>query len=348
MRSENTVSTRGLREDATIWNEMVFDINTEYFEKNGGYEFSKKFYEDAFHFAEKEMGNKYIISAVMHADEKNEGLSLLMNKDVYHYHLHIVAIPIVDKEIRFFKRCKDASLIGTVKEVIHQISHSKKWEYVPKLDESGKQVYSENGKMVLIPSYGLLQDRFFEYMQDCGYKNFERGKKGSTAEWLPTIQYKVKQELQTHEKLKEMNEELKIEEDWLKQSIDELKPVKEVIDDVNPLGKKTITGKVQLSESEFDKLKNLANEGITSRQVIKEQNEQIERLYQAVNKLKDMYDCIVEEIRPYRVALKLAPQKVKDFFKELFAVSEKKREDKQLMDEIRLPKLSKKKDGWAR
>ena len=48
---------------------MIIDVNTEYFESQGGYEFAKKFYEQAFHFAEKEMGSKYILSAVMHADE---------------------------------------------------------------------------------------------------------------------------------------------------------------------------------------------------------------------------------------------------------------------------------------
>jgi hypothetical protein len=139
MVDEQTVSLRGLREDAKIWNEMVFDVNSEYFEAHGGYEFAKKFYEQAFHFAEKEMGSQYIISAVMHADEKNEGMSLLRGRDVYHYHLHVIALPVVDKEVRYSKRCKDMSLIGTVKEVVHQVSHSKKWEYIPSLDENGEQ-----------------------------------------------------------------------------------------------------------------------------------------------------------------------------------------------------------------
>ena len=40
-----------------------------YFEKHGGYDFAKRFYEETFHFAETEYGKDNIISAVMHADE---------------------------------------------------------------------------------------------------------------------------------------------------------------------------------------------------------------------------------------------------------------------------------------
>ena len=49
-----------------------------------------------------------------------------LGRDVYHYHLHVVYIPVVEKEIKWTKRCKDKALVGTVKEVIRQVSHSKK------------------------------------------------------------------------------------------------------------------------------------------------------------------------------------------------------------------------------
>ncbi|MFJ5477261.1 hypothetical protein ACIL82_10665 [Enterococcus faecium] len=52
-------------------------MNTYYFEKHGGYEFAKRFYEEA------------------------------------------------EKEIKWSKRCKDKSLVGTVKETVQQVSHSK-------------------------------------------------------------------------------------------------------------------------------------------------------------------------------------------------------------------------------
>lgn len=55
----------------------------------------------------------------MHADELNIAMTEKYGKPVYHYHLHIMALPVVDKEVRWSKRCKDPALVGTVKEVIH-------------------------------------------------------------------------------------------------------------------------------------------------------------------------------------------------------------------------------------
>ena len=66
---ENKVSLRGLKDNAKIFDELVLDINSDYFEKHGGYDFAKRFYEETFHFAETEYGKDNIISAVMHADE---------------------------------------------------------------------------------------------------------------------------------------------------------------------------------------------------------------------------------------------------------------------------------------
>ena len=45
-----------------------------------------------------------------------------------YYHLHVVYVPVVEKQVLWSKRCKDPLLIGTVKETIMQVSHSKKWQ----------------------------------------------------------------------------------------------------------------------------------------------------------------------------------------------------------------------------
>lgn len=39
METDGLVSLRGLRKDATLFNEIVIDVNTMYFERNGGYEY---------------------------------------------------------------------------------------------------------------------------------------------------------------------------------------------------------------------------------------------------------------------------------------------------------------------
>ena len=195
------VSLRGLKDNAKIFDELIFDINSDYFEKHGGYEFAKEFYEKAFHFAEQEMGTDNIISAVMHADELNTALTEEYGKPIYHYHLHVVAIPVVMKEVKWTKRCKDKSLVGTTKEIINQVSHSKKWKSEQLLDNQGNPVYAENGKAKLIKSYSLLQDRFFKYMSYSGYKNFIRGVKGSNQEHLDDLQFKIKKILKDQKTL---------------------------------------------------------------------------------------------------------------------------------------------------
>lgn len=48
MRSDGVISTRGLKEDAFLYGELVFDVNTAYFHNHGGYEFAKQFYTDAY------------------------------------------------------------------------------------------------------------------------------------------------------------------------------------------------------------------------------------------------------------------------------------------------------------
>ena len=195
LKKDGVISTRGLKEDATTYCELLFDVNSAYFYNHGGYEFAKQFYADAYRAAVEIVGGEqYILSATMHADERNRAMSDALGEDVYHYHLHVVYIPVVEKEIRWTKRCKDPSLIGTVKEKIMQGSRSKKWESKPALDEEGNPLLSKTGKKILTPSYSILQDQFFQFMRAAGYTDVERGQRGSTEEHLTVTQFKVQAE----------------------------------------------------------------------------------------------------------------------------------------------------------
>jgi len=72
---------------------------SEYFDRRGGYEFAKKFYEDAYRFAVAEAGGEeFVLSAVMHADERNKALSEQLGRDVYHYHLHFMYLALGARE----------------------------------------------------------------------------------------------------------------------------------------------------------------------------------------------------------------------------------------------------------
>lgn len=202
MEKNGAISTRGLKTDANLYGELIFDVNSAYFYNHGGYEFAKRFYEDAYKAAiEIVGGEQYILSAVMHADERNRAMSEALGQDVFHYHLHVVYVPVVEKRILWSKRCKDKSLVGTVKETIMQVSSSKKWLSKPALDEQGAPILQKNGKPVLRKSYSVLQDDFFQAMRNAGYTDVERGERGSSEEHLTVTQFKVMQEQERLSKL---------------------------------------------------------------------------------------------------------------------------------------------------
>ena len=319
------VSLRGLRKDAKLFDELIFDINSDYFEKHGGYEFAKEFYEKAFHFAEQEMGTDNIISAVMHADELNIALTEEYGKPIYHYHLHVVALPVVRKEIKWTKKCKDTSLIGTTKEVINQVSHSNKWKSEQVLDNQGNPVYDKKGNAVLIKSYSLLQDRFFKYMSDSGYKDFIRGVKGSNQEHLSDLQFKIKKDTERLEKITNKVEEKE-------SSYNSYMQYDKQIEDISNLGKqKRFYKKIELEQEDYESLTEYAKKGIVADKEIYELNNRIDNLRNAVDKWKSLYDDIVEKTKDYFHAIKLAPQKVTNFFKSLF--------DKEKQDELEKQKL---------
>lgn len=189
------VSLRGLKKDAKVFDEMILDVNSGYFERHGGYEYAVQFYEHAFHFAESVYGTENIVSAVLHADEINLRLTEELGHPVYHYHLHVMALPVVEKKVLWTKRCKNPALVGTVKEVVNQISHSKKWSSdKPLLDKQGQPVLQKNGKPKFVASYSILQDRFLDYMQAHGYTDIQRGERGSTAVHLSTLDYQIQKE----------------------------------------------------------------------------------------------------------------------------------------------------------
>lgn len=329
MIDDGEISLRGLKDNAKVFDEIIFDINSDYFEQNGGYEFAKVFYEKAFHFAEREMGTDNIISAVMHADELNTALSEKYGKPIYHYHLHVIAIPVVEKEIKWSKRCKDKSLIGTTKEIINHVSHSKKWKSEQLTDNFGNPVYDENGKAKLVKSYSLLQDRFFQYMSDSGYRGFIRGIKGSTKEHLYDLEFKIKKETEKLEKITNSVDE--------KQSnFDNYMQYDKKVEDISNLGKpKKFSKKIELEPKDYETLTQYAKKGIVADKEIYERDTKIENLRNTINRWIEKYDGLVEKTKEYFHAIKLAPQKVADFFKSLF--------DKEKQDELERQRIEQEK-----
>ena len=308
-----TVSLKGLKPDATVFDEMIMDVNTDYFEQNGGYEYACLFYEEAFHFAEKVYGKDHIVSAVMHADELNVAMTEKYGRPIYHYHLHIMALPVVDKEVRWTKRCKDPELVGKVKEVIHQVSHSKKWRSEKAVDENGNPILNSKGKQIYHASYSVLQDKFFEHMQGAGYAGFVRGERGSTAENLTSLEYKIKQD---QKRLTELSERIAEEQVRYDNNHDSFMTFSEI----DSSGKKSITGKYTVSAEEYKKLTALAKRSYAAEsdvRKLRDENrylsDQVWTLKSEISRLKAALSELTEKCKPYLEALKVAPKAVKEF-----------------------------------
>ena len=334
LEAAGTISTRGLKPDATHYCELVFDVNSAYFDNHGGYEFAKQFYEDAYKAAVQIVGGEqYILSAVMHADEINRAMTEALGREVYHYHLHVVYVPVVEKQILWSKRCKDKALVGTVKETVMQVSRSKKWASKPLLDESGKPVLQKNGKPVLKKSYSVLQDDFFNFMRAAGYTDIERGERGSTEEHLTVTQFKVQRK---QERLGSLSAQIDQKEQHLTQTSKALsKKEKELAvvqkktvitkdalihaQDVESLGKRTLLGNYSLTEDELSSLKKQAAHGY----VVDVENRQLKQQLAAAKRdcaeWQTRYRDLRNDVQPYLDAMHHAPERVRNFFENLLA-----------------------------
>ena len=334
LEAAGTISMRGLKPDATHYCELVFDVNSAYFDNHGGYEFAKQFYADAYKAAVRVVGGEqYILSAVMHADEINRAITEALDREVYHYHLHVVYVPVVEKQILWSKRCKDKALVGTVKETVMQVSRSKKWASKPLLDDAGEPVLQKNGKPVLKKSYSILQDDFFNYMHNAGYTDVERGERGSTEEHLTVTQFKVQREQERLDSLTAQADQkaqsLAKTSQTLSKKEKELATVQKKAaltqnalihaQDVASLGKKTLLGNYSLTEEEFSQLKSQAAHGFMVDMENRQLKQQLSAAQQDSIKWQTRYRNLRNEVQPYLDAMRHAPERVRNFFENLLS-----------------------------
>ena len=351
MEQDGVISTRGLKPDAIKYGELVFDVNSAYFYNHGGYEFAKQFYADAYRAAVKIVGGEqYILSAVMHADERNRAMSEALGEDVYHYHLHVVYIPVVEKQILWSKRCKDEALRGTVKETIMQVSRSKKWDSKPVLDEDGNPKLNEKGKKILKSSYSVLQDDFFNFMRNAGYTDVERGERGSTEEHLTVTQFKVQAEQhrlevvtgqvaqaeQSLEDTKAAAEKQKKKLEALQKETKAAKAVALTAQEIESMGKKnSFTGNITLTADECRTLKDYAVSSFAEKaEKIKykqkyEQAEKSAKVWkQRFEKLQEQYLELKQKVQPFLDAIEVASERVWAFVNTVLARGKETQEHK--------------------
>jgi predicted nucleic acid-binding Zn-ribbon protein len=333
--ADRTIVKYNFKPNSPIIDELVFDVNSEYFDECGGYEYAKRFYEEAYRLAVKEVGGEqYILSAVLHADEWNQGASEKLGHDVWHYHLHVVYVPVVEgKEIKYTARA-GKELQGKVKEVITQINHTDKWPFI-------------KGKRGNYNEYSALQDRFFEGMIAAGFDGFERGEVGSKKEHLDVLTYKIQQEkkrfAEAEKQTKQVEAKLeKTEQTLEKKTAQVAKLDKDVavktkaaaaVKEIDAMGHTIpLFPGVHLNSDEETKLKTFAKKGITADDRIAANKKKMaaveEQLAAMERKLRDAQveanhwhrelTDLQREVKPFIDAIRKFPQRLREFVQTLF------------------------------
>jgi hypothetical protein len=190
---------------------------------------------------------------------------------IHDFHLHVVYVPVVEKREYFRQKKGSPESERKLKAVYNQISHSKKWP--------GKMPVERNGKTVIINAYSLLQDRYYEHMRAAGFDGFERGERGSTAEHLDVLDYKIKQDEKRLDALNvaignkaelsadydEQADEKKKRLDVLKKEVTITEKAKATVEEIENMGKHNrLTGNTTFNAQETGKLKTLAMKSVTA------------------------------------------------------------------------------------
>ena len=228
------------------------------------------------------------------------------------------------------------------------------------------------GKAVCRKSYSVLQDEFFEHMREAGFRDFERGDLGSTAEHLTSLEYQIEQDkgrltevkqevIEAKQEAKEVRKEVseaKSELSKVSQKVETRRKISATYSEIENIGSRGITGKYSVSKEELDSLKSLAKEGVHSRSEIHDLKQSVSyyqrqamdlssRLSNVKERLQEVtekYEQLVEVTKPYLLALQRFPEKVKEFFERLFPQRERA-EEKEQPKPTRKPKT---RDDWSR
>jgi len=328
--AEKKIVMHGTKPDAKLFCEMVFDINTTYFDERGGYEYAKSFFEEAYRCAVKEAGSEdFIISAVLHADERNKALSEQLGRDVYHYHLHVVYVPVVEKKLYFKKNNKDPEKAGKLKEVIPQISQSNKWPL--------RMTAERDGKTVTLNSYSFLQDRYYRHMMAAGFEGFERGEKGSTREHLEVLAYKIQQDTKRLEQLEQQAEKKEAKLKKLDEAIAVKEKAKATVAEIDAMGHNIpLVPGVHFTSDEAAKLKALAKKSVKADdriaaniaaskkkmaaldKQITDLNEKLRDAQAEANHWHREYTDLWNEVKDFIGAIRKFPARLKEFVADLF------------------------------
>ena len=167
---------------------------------------------------------------------------------------------------------------------------------------------------------------YFEHMKKAGFKDFERGVRGSTTQNLSVLDYKVQQD---NEKLFRIEKQVEKQQKELvlisEQLVVEHKASK-TFHELDELGRKKMFGKVELTEQDYKEVISLAKEGVLSRSKITELTRQLREMSSRLFSSQNNWEQLYEQTSDFLQAMKLAPQRVKEVISEVFLKDREERE----------------------
>lgn len=182
--NKGEISIKGLKPDAAHFSEIIIAVNRDYWIGKSEEEIMR-FFQTAYQHLVDKFGEENVLSAVIHADEVSDGR--------VNYHMHFVAVPVVEKKRYYTKRSKQykelAEQIGKenilpdderlLKDTEHQVSHAK-------LFQSNK-----DDRHRIMYSYSVWQDELMETIKNAGFTDIRRGTQNQKAQHLHPSAYKA-------------------------------------------------------------------------------------------------------------------------------------------------------------
>ena len=141
----------------------------------------------------------------------------------------------------------------------------------------------------------------------------ERGERGSSEEHLTVTQFKVGQE---QKRLAKLTAKLERQEQALRHNDEKIKRQKTVAltqAEIEGMGRKTLLGKVEMTQQEAAELKNLAGYGLSADAEISSLKQKLEAAKREAQIWKQRYEKLAEQTKDFMAALKRAPERVRDF-----------------------------------
>ena len=154
-------------------------------------------------------------------------------------------------------------------------------------------------------------------MRAAGYTDMERGERGSTEEHLTVTQFKVQQETTRLEVLEAQTEKKEQQLQKIEQKTKVKKAQAATFVEIDNMGRKTFTGKLELSAQEGTRLKELAKRGIAATAALSDLKKKLEAARNDARIWKERYEKLFEQTKVFIAAMKKAPEKMKAFMAQI-------------------------------